>query len=78
MFSRKMNLSAWSLVPREEKMGGRIIQDGRKRLINPCRSFFEARALLVRALPLDQHGLEWDEKCIITVRLHCVVSPGCS
>ena len=31
----------------------------------------------VRASPLDQHGLEWDEQDIITTRLFFVISPGC-
>ena len=32
----------------------------------------------VRASPLDQHGLQWDEKFVIATRLCSVVSPGYS
>ena len=37
-----------------------------------------AHDMLVRASPLDQHGLWWDEKCVIATRLHSVLFPGCS
>ena len=32
----------------------------------------------VRASPLDQHGLQWDENQITATRLTSVVSLGCS
>ena len=35
------DLSAGSVAPREEKMGGRIIQGGRRRLIVSCRSLLK-------------------------------------
>ena len=42
MVSRKMNFSAGSCPQREEKMGRRIIQGGRRRLIFPCESFLSS------------------------------------
>ena len=61
-------------------MGGRIVQDGRRRLTDSCQSFFEVRAhdMSIRASSLDQHALFWDKQYIFSTRLHSVVSPRCA
>ena len=74
------NLSAGTLVPQlEKKMGGRIIQGGRRRLIFSCQSFFQARALVTcRCEP--RHWISkvssGMKKYVIVFRLHRVVSRG--
>ena len=50
-----------------------------QRIDHSLSVLYEARGLLdmsVRASPLAQHGLLWDEQHVITIRLHRIVSPG--